>query len=436
MKKMPKIVIVGRMNVGKSTLFNRLAPNARSMILNYEGVTRDEIIDTVSWKDSIFELIDTGGVATIVREDPLLETVRQRVWSIIDEAAVVVFLVDGAAGVMLEDEEVSRELRKRHKQVILVVNKEDTRAAQEQFFEFASLYHDQMLLLSAQHGTGIVDLLDAIITYIPNDASSELPEKPECRVAFIGRPNVGKSSLLNLLLEDERALVSDIPGTTREPITGAVRFYQETIQLTDTPGIRRQRAIDEELEELMVKSSFAAVRGAAIVLLLLDGSQGVFVDQELKLAFYAFTELHKSLIILVNKSDCMDESAKASLESSFDCYRHLLDRVTVLYISCKTGKNVGRVIPLIQEVWARTIQNLPQDELVLTLIEAFRKTPIIRCQQKLQISKVQQVTTAPITIALRTNFPNWFEDSQLRFAENVLRKKFDLVSVPVKFIVR
>ncbi|HAU30479.1 MAG: GTPase Der [candidate division TM6 bacterium GW2011_GWF2_43_17] len=436
MKKMSRVAIVGRMNVGKSTLFNRLAPRARSLTLNYEGVTRDEITDLVDWKGHIFELVDTGGVATIAREDALLESVRQRVWQIIDAAELIVFVVDGAAGVMLEDESISAELRKRNKRVILAVNKEDTRAAQEQFFEFASLYSEEQLSISAQHGTGMTDLLDKVIELLPNQPEAELPERAECRVAFIGRPNVGKSSLLNMLLEDERALVSDIPGTTREPVSGAIRFYQETLQLTDTPGIRRQRAIDEELEELMVKSSFAAVRDAQIVLLLLDGSQGAFVDQELKLAFYAFNDLSKSLIILINKSDLMDEAARASLETTFEEYGHLMGRVERLFISCKSGKNVGKILPLIQKVWQRTSQQLHGEELALTLIDAFRRTPIIKCQQKLQVSKVQQVNSAPITIVLRTNHPQWFEDSQKRFAENVLRKTFDLVSVPIKFIVR
>lgn len=433
---MPRVAVVGRMNVGKSTLFNRLATSSRSLTLNYEGVTRDEIIDTVEWQGRVFEIVDTGGVATVVRDDVLLESVRQRVWKIIDEADVVVFVVDGVAGVLLEDEAISNELRKRNKTVILAVNKEDTRVAKEQFLEFATLYSEEMLLMSAQHGTGMAELLDAVLSRLPYQDTPSLPEKAECRVAFMGRPNVGKSSLLNLLLKGERALVSDIPGTTREPVSGDIKFYQETLQLTDTPGIRRQRAIDEELETLMVKSSFAAVRDANIVLLLLDGGQGAFVDQELKLAFYAFNDLSKSLIILVNKSDLMDEEARASLDQVFRQYSHLMGRVECLFISCKSGKNIGKILPLIQKVWKRASQQLPHEELALTLIDAFQRTPIIRCQQKLQVYKVQQVATAPITIALRTNFPLWFEDSQKRFAENVLRRTYDLVSVPIKFLIR
>ncbi len=434
MSRLPQVAIVGRMNVGKSTLFNRLSNKIKSLTFDFAGVTRDVIRDRVSWLGREFDLIDTGGISFKKEEDKLQEQVRQKALAVLESADLVLFVVDGAAGILSEDEDIAQELRRRGIYTILVVNKEDMRVAQENQFEFYSLFHNELVAVSAQHGRGIADLLEMVINALP-EATKGIEDDPLYRVVFIGRPNVGKSSLLNALLQQDRAIVSDIPGTTREAISERIAFSQEHLQITDTPGIRRSRAVDEDLESLMVKSSFKAVKDANIAVLLIDASEAGLVDQELKLAFYTFSDLYKALIILVNKSDLLDEESAAAVEESFARYQHLMRKVEVMHISCKTGKNIDRVMPLIKKVWERHSQWLNPDELSLDLVESLRKVTLVRNRQRLEIHRVKQLDIAPITILLNVNLAQFFGSSQKNFLDNILRKKYDLIGVPIKFII-
>ncbi|HBL98598.1 TPA: ribosome biogenesis GTPase Der [Candidatus Dependentiae bacterium] len=434
MSRLPQVAIVGRMNVGKSTLFNRLSNKVKSLTLDFSGVTRDVIKDRVSWLGRDFDLIDTGGISFKKSEDRLQEAVRQKALDALENADVVLFVVDGVAGILSEDEEIAHELRRRGIHTILVVNKEDVRAVQENALEFYSLFHDELVLVSAQHGRGIGDLLSAIINALP-DSVKEVKDEPLYRVVFIGRPNVGKSSLLNLLLKQERAIVSDIPGTTREAISERIAFSQEHLLITDTPGIRRSRAIDEDLESLMVKSSFKAVKDADVVVLLIDASEAGLVDQELKLAFYAFSDLYKALVVLVNKSDLLDPESSAAVEESFARYAHLMRKVEVMQISCKTEKNIGRVLPLVKQVWEHHSLWMNADELSFELIDSLKKITLVRNRQRLEIYRVKQLDIAPVTILLNVNLPQFFGQSQKSFLDTVVRKKYDLKGAPIKFII-
>jgi GTPase len=436
MSKVGTVVIVGRVNVGKSTLFNRLSVNVKSITLDYEGVTRDFIKDRVEWHGVAFDLIDSGGITLRKTPDPLLERVQQKVLGLIEDADLVLFVVDGTLGVLPEDREISQYLHKLNKQVILVINKMDSKQAQENIYEFERLGHHIVIPISAEHGTGIHDLLDAIIRCLPTKSTHKEESKPTYKVILLGRPNVGKSSLMNALLKEERALVSEIPGTTREALSEQITFYKEPIMVTDTPGVRKKRAVSEELETLMVKSSFAALKDSDIVVLLLDGSAHAIADQELKLAFYAFTEQYKALVILINKQDLMTEVSKKDLEYSFEYYKHLIDKVPVFPISCKTGKNVGRVLPLIHKVWERHSQRFNDVELNRLLISSLQKKPLFHKRQPLYVHEVKQIHTAPITIFMRVNEPQWFGASQLGFFENLMRSEYDLLGVPIKFVVR
>jgi GTP-binding protein len=271
-----------------------------------------------------------------------------------------------------------------------------------------------------------------------------LPEKkiikeefePTCRVVLLGKPNVGKSSLMNLLLKKERSIVADVPGTTREAISERITFYQEDMLITDTPGVRRKRSIDEPLESLMVKSTLHAVKDTDIVLLLIDASQGTIADQELKLAFYAFNEQYKSVILLYNKTDLVEGYAQEQLSRDMQFYEHFLKKVVTLNISCKTGKNVGRILPLVKQVWQRYTMTIPKHELIRVLKEALLRTPLFHKTQRLDVHWARQLSSAPMTILLMVNEPQWFGESQLAFFENVLRKNYDLKGVPVRFVVR
>ncbi len=436
MKSLGSVVLVGRMNVGKSTLFNRISKDVKSITLDYEGVTRDFIKEEVDWKGRPFDLIDSGGIHLRKSQDLLFEAVRKKVLELVEKAAVIVFMVDGTVGIVPEDREIATYLHKIGKPVILVVNKMDSKVAQEHLYEFERLGFASIIPLSAEHGRGIEDLLDVIIELLPERPAHHEETEPLFKVMLLGKPNVGKSSLMNSLLKEERSLVSEIPGTTREAVSEQIMFYKEAIELTDTPGIRRKRSVSGELEPLMVKSAFHALKKTDIVVLLIDGSSHTLVDQELKLAFYAFSEQYKALILLINKQDLITDVSKQDLDRSFEYYHFLLKKIPVLQISCKTGKNVGRVMPLIQEVWQRYSQKLDDSVLAKLFIGALTEKPLYHKTHLLRLIKVRQLKPAPITIELLVNEPDWFGESQLTFFENILRSEYDMIGVPVKFVVK
>ena len=224
--------------------------------------------------------------------------------------------------------------------------------------------------------------------------------------------------------------------STRKALSENIVFHQEDIQVTDTPGIRKKRAVDEPIEKLMVKSSLRALEGADIVLLLVDSSEGQLSDQELKLAFYAFSELNKALIILFNKQDLVDESLKKYLDYQLAPYAHLMDKVERLDISCKSGKNIGKIVPLVTEVYKRYTQQLSASELTVLLQEALTRRPLYHKTQLLKLFRARQVKEAPITLLLIVNVPVWFGPSQLGFFDKVLRKHYELKGVPIKYIPR
>lgn len=435
MSQVSKVVIVGRMNVGKSTLFNRLAQKERSITLDYAGVTRDFIKDRVDWSGVSFDLIDSGGISVRKTEDELLKKVREKVLNLIESADLIVFMIDGVSGVLQEDLEIAKVLHKLSKPVIIAVNKIDNKLALENLSEIKKLGFPNTVEISAQHGLAINDLLDLIITNLPKKISVK-EEEAAFKVVFLGRPNVGKSSLMNALLNQERSIVSDVAGTTREAISEQVNFYSQAIELTDTAGVRRKRAISGEIEPLMVKSTFFALKHSNIVVLLIDGSESTLLDQDLKLAFFAFETQYKALILLINKQDLITDESKSGLKFSFDEYKHLIKKIPVLEISCKSGKNVGRVLPLIQKVWSNYSQTFEDAKLNQLFISGLQKKPLFHKSHQLRIYEVKQIATSPITISLLVNEPDWFGPSQLMFFENLMRSVYDISGAPIKFILR
>lgn len=436
MKKYPRVVIVGRMNVGKSTLFNRLSHSIKSMTLDYEGVTRDVLSDVVTVDQTTFALTDTAGISYRKQEDPLAEVARKKALEALEDADLVLFVVDGVAGVTAEDREISSIVRTSGKKTILVINKADTKAAQDNYYECLQLGYKNYVFISAEHGLHINDLLDAVIRELPEKTYAHAEKQNGCRVTLLGKPNVGKSSLLNALLARERAIVSPIPGTTREPLVENITFYNENIALADTAGVRKKSAVSSDLESMMVKSTMQSLKGSDIVLLVIDGSEHKIADQELKLAFYAFTEQYKALIIVMNKQDLVTELSKKDLEFSLEEYRHLLDKVPVISVSCKTGKNIGKLVPLINEVWKRYTTKFDGLLLYRLFHAQLQKTPLMHAKMPLLVYEVYPISTAPLTICLVVNESEWFGSSELSFFENILRREYDLEGVPVKFIVR
>jgi GTP-binding protein len=433
--KLPQVVVVGRTNVGKSTLFNRLSENVKAIALDLEGVTRDFLRDTIAWQGRSFELIDTGGISLRKTQDPILSQSRAIALSMIESADIILFVVDGKAGLVTEDREIAQLLHKHGKTVFLVVNKIDVKDAAENMYEFEGLGFPKSCFISAAHGKNIVDLLELIVAHLPAPLMVEV-EEPAYKIMLLGKPNVGKSSLMNLLLDKDRAIVSPEAGTTREALAERVMFYQEDIQLSDTPGVRRMRSVTEPLEGMMVQSTMQALKNSDIVLLLIDASAESVVDQELKLAFYAFESQYKALIILFNKYDLVDEGTKVRFDHALSEYDFFLKKVITINISCKTGKNVGRILPAVKEVWDRYSRKFNQNELTQLFKEASVRRPLYHNKNLLMFHSAHQKNTAPITIVMHVNQPTWFGSSQLAYFEKVLRQEYDLRGVPVKFIVR
>ncbi len=435
MRSLPRVIIVGRANVGKSTLFNRLSVDVKSMTYDFEGVTRDFIKDVVCWQDRCFELIDTGGISLKPSKDIIMEQVRQRALTLLETSDVIIFVCDGKIGVLPEDRALAKTLHKLGKTVLLAVNKIDTKIAQEHVYEFDRLGFKYTIPMSAQHGTGIADLLEDIVNNLPQKKKL-VEQEPTSKVVILGRPNVGKSSLLNLLLKQERAIVANVPGTTREPISEQIQFFKAPIELTDTPGVRKPRSVKEPLEKMMVEGTLRAVQNADIILLMVDASEAHIADQELKLAFYAFERQYKAVIILFNKTDLLDDYTKAQLEHDMERYEHLLKKVVTMNISCKTGENVGKILKTVAQVNKRYHQHIDGMELFQFFKEALHRKPLYRNQQLLHVLRVEQVATAPMTLLLKVNEPQWFGPSQLGYFDNLLRKKYDLKGVPIRFLVR
>jgi len=431
---MNKVILVGRMNVGKSTLFNRLSDRVKSMVYDFEGVTRDHIKDVVNWNNDSFELIDSAGLNLKPRES-LYKEINQKIIDLIQEVDVVVLVVDGIAGVVSIDLELANFLRGFNKPVIVAVNKIDANKAKENLLDFYRLGYEKVIGISSEHGLAINDLLDAMVVAFPNKRSHE-EEKKAFKISFIGKPNVGKSSLMNILLKQERSLVSDVAGTTREAIAEKINFYQDCIEITDTPGIRRSCVVTEDLEQLMVKAAFRALKDSDIIVLMVDGSDKALVDQELKLSFYAFKDQHKGLILVINKSDLMTEENKEDLTEGFDYYNYLIDKIPVLEISCKTGKNIGKLLPLIQKVWSNCSRTFDDSELARLLIGGLIDKPLYHKRNLLKIYKVNQVRKSPVTIKLVVNESAWFGPSQLAYFEKLIRSKYDMVGASIKFVLR
>ncbi|KKP24822.1 MAG: GTPase Der [candidate division TM6 bacterium GW2011_GWF2_28_16] len=434
-KKYPKVLIVGRTNVGKSTLFNRIAKDAQSLVLEQEGVTRDYITEVVTWKEKTFELIDTGGVSFKPEKDVILENVRLKVLDLLNQADLILFICDGKNGLTEHDRLVAKVLHKTKKPVFLILNKADNKLLQENAPQFFSLGMKDIIEISALHGTGVIDLLNKIITVIPEPKVIETNNRETYKVTIIGKPNVGKSSLTNLLLQEDRTIVSPVAGTTREAITERTYIAQDLVTITDTAGVRKKSSVKEEIENLMVKSSLSAIRISNIILLVVDASEKQLSDQELKLLFYAQEE-KKALILIFNKTDLITPTERKELEYKLKEYNFILKKLPIIWISCLSKKNISKIHKQIEKLWTRLKQVFSDEEIDELIKTAFIKKPLFHKKNELKLYKIRQITDAKtLTFLLKVNRPEWFEETQLGFIENVLRKNYDLLGCPIKFII-
>ena len=434
-KQLPKVLFVGRTNVGKSTLFNRLISDKRSIVFNREGVTRDYIQETVTWKDTTFDLIDTGGLTLKKITDPLWQKTQKKILGLLDNTAIVLFVVDGKNGLVEEDRALMHLLYKIKKPIILLVNKADCQKALEETMpEFYALGCKIIIKVSGIHGIGIGTLLDTIVELLETQ-NGRVAAEPAHRVVIIGKPNVGKSSLMNLLVDQERSIVSEVPGTTREAISHNTFYCSNLIKITDTAGVRKSARISDNLETLMVKSSFAAIHQADTVIVMIDASQGKISDQELKLLFYVY-ENKKYMLIIFNKTDLLTEYSKLLLDQSLQEYDFIFSKMPVLNISCITQKNIGRIFVELQKMWQRGQQEFDPAKLKEIIQEELRYKVLYHTGIELKVASIYSVKTSIPTFILKVNKPEWFGQAEQNCIENILRKHFDFKGCPIQLTLK
>jgi GTPase len=430
---LPRIALVGRPNVGKSTLFNRICGRRKAITDNRPGSTRDRNYALCSWQGAGFELIDTGGLL-LESDDPLLGPATDQAQQAIKQADVVVFLVDARAGLLPDDQTIAKQLRRGGKTVVLAVNKSESSNAPE---EFAALGFERLLLLSAEHGQGVGDLLDAVLELVPHQ---ELPAEGEApvRVALVGRPNVGKSSLLNRLIGEERALVSEVPGTTRDSVDSLLERDGRSYLLVDTAGIRRGRLLKENVDQVSVVQSRHAIERAEVAIVVLDAEDGLR-EMDLTIAGYV-PEAGRGVILAVNKWDvAMSRDLKQrAFEQDVRDRLKFLPFAPMVFVSARTGKGLSALLSAVDRVRAGWSTRVTTGELNRTLARAAEHLAPKAAKGSKPVSILfgAQIGIQPPTFAVSINHPVDLHFSYRRYLENQLRAKFGFEGSPIVLKVR
>lgn len=432
----PIVAIVGRPNVGKSTLFNRLAGQRMAIVEDQPGVTRDRLYIDAEWLNRHFTIVDTGGIEPDP-QDEILAAMRRQAELAIDEADVIVFVVDAKQGVTGADLEVAKMLRTTNKPVVLAVNKVDNREMEAAQYEFFSLGLGDPLTISAVHGLGIGDLLDEVVKRLPADTGEDYDEDV-IKVAIIGRPNVGKSSLANALLGQERMIVSDVAGTTRDAIDSMLHLSDGTrMVIIDTAGMRRKAKIDLPVERYSVIRALRAVDRSDVVLMVLDAIQGV-TEQDKKIVGYAH-ENGKASIIVVNKWDLVEKDDK-TVNLYTNTIRHqlaFLQYAPIIFISAKTRQRVHRIGDLVKYVAEQHAMRVATGVLNSLIEEATMINPPPSDKGKrLKIYFATQPSVKPPTFVFFVNHADLMHFSYLRYLENKLRESFGFEGTPLRLVVR
>jgi GTP-binding protein len=443
----PTVVLVGRPNVGKSTLFNRLTGSRRAIVTAVPGTTRDVIAHPADWRGRQFTLVDTGGMFGRTA-DPLHELVVEHGQRALEGADLVVFIVDGREGLVPGDEEIARALRLRGVPVILAVNKTDDRRARDRALEFFQFGFEPVVEIAAEHGLGIGDLLDEVIRLIPGRREgpgverAELQEPPasESRVAIVGRPNVGKSSLVNRLLREERMMVSDLPGTTRDAVDSLLRWHRRDFRIVDTAGIRRPGRVARsgQVEAVSVVVARRAIEQADVAVLVIDSTEGA-TDQDAAIAGEA-DRAGCGIIVVANKWDLMKGRGPDFAREFDDRLRFqlkFLDYAPLLHVSAATGERTPRLIETIDRVIEARRRRIPTAELnrFVQAVTAVHP-PASPGRREVRILYAVQTGIEPPTIVFFTNVATSFHFSYERFLKNQLRESFGLTGTPIRIHVR
>lgn len=431
----PIVAIVGRPNVGKSTLFNRIAKKRVAIVDDFPGVTRDRLYMDAEWISREFTMIDTGGIE-LEGQDVITTNIRIQAQLAINEADVILFIVDAKTGITQADEEVASILRRAKKPVVVAVNKVDSPKDSQGLYEFYNLGLGDPIGISATNALNTGDLLDAIVEAFPEEKENDT-EDDEIKVAFIGRPNVGKSSMVNAVLGEERVIVSDIPGTTRDAIdTHFVKESQKYV-LIDTAGMRRKAKVDIPVERYSVMRSLRAVDRCDVVLMVIDAVDGI-TDQDKKIAGYAH-EAGKGIAIVVNKWDLVDKDDKTTLRFTDNLRAELafMQYAPILFISALTKQRVQRITEIVKYVAEQHNMRVSTSVLNQVIEDAVNiSPPPVDKGRRLKIYYTTQVSIKPPTFIFFVNEPEIVHFSYRRYLENKLREAFGFEGTPLHLIMR
>ncbi|CDE72029.1 gTPase Der [Acidaminococcus sp. CAG:917] len=433
MKTKPLIAIVGRPNVGKSTLFNKIAGKRISIVEDTPGVTRDRVYVDCEWCGKAFTLIDTGGLE-LKSTDEMWRHIKAQAELAIDMADVIIFVVDGKTGITADDEQVAGYLRRSSAPVVLAVNKLDNNE-KDTLYDFYALGFGEPLAVSAEQGKGIGDLLDEVLSDVETSLHSD--EGEALKIAIVGKPNAGKSSITNRLLGYDRVIVSDIAGTTRDSIDTALEINGKKYIIIDTAGMRKKGNIDQGLERYSVMRSLGSVRRSDVTVIVCDASEGL-TEQDVKIAGFVHDE-GKPVVFVFNKWDLIEKDTSTVNEFNNKVKTELkfMDYIKPMYISAKTGKRLDNLLPYIEKVYENASRRISTGLLNEMLIDATRiSEPPSKNGKRLKIFFITQIASNPPTFVLKVNNPELMHFSYKRYLENALRNTFDFEGTPVKLLVR
>ncbi|AGX42358.1 ribosome biogenesis GTPase Der [Clostridium saccharobutylicum] len=431
----PIVAMVGRPNVGKSTLFNRLAGKRISIVQDTPGVTRDRVYAEAEWLNHTFTMIDTGGIEP-ERDDIIVQQMRRQANIAIETADVIVFIVDGKEGLTAADHEVATMLRKSKKPVVLVVNKVDSLKEEDNAWEFYNLGIGDPITISASQGLGLGDMLDRVVENFDQSIYDE-EEDEYIRIAMIGKPNVGKSSLINKLLGEERVIVSDVPGTTRDAIDSYLETEEGKFILIDTAGLRRKSKVKEEIERYSVVRTYAAIERADVCILMIDAQEGI-TEQDEKIIGYAH-EMRKAIMVIVNKWDLIEKDDKTLDKFKKELQGNLkfLSYAEYLFISALTGQRTNRVLQLAKYCYDNYNKRISTGILNDVISKAvLMKEPPIVALKRMKIYYATQVATRPPKFVFFVNDVNARHFSYERYLENQLRDSFDFKGTGIQIEYR
>ncbi|MBU8879109.1 ribosome biogenesis GTPase Der [Bacillus sp. FJAT-29790] len=430
----PVVAIVGRPNVGKSTIFNRIVGQRISIVEDIPGVTRDRIYSSAEWLTYDFNIIDTGGID--IGDEPFLEQIRQQAEIAIDEADVIVFLTNGREGVTAADEEVAKILYKAKKPVVLAVNKIDNPEMRDQIYDFYTLGFGEPFPISGSHGLGLGDLLDEAAKHFPKHGQKDYDDDI-IKFSLIGRPNVGKSSLVNAILGEDRVIVSNIAGTTRDAIDSQLTYNGDKYVIIDTAGMRKKGKVYETTEKYSVLRALRAIERSDVVLVVIDGEEGI-IEHDKKIAGYAH-EAGRAVVIVVNKWDAVekDEKTMKAFEQTIREHFLFLDYAPIVFLSAKTKKRIHTLIPMINtasENHALRVETSVLNDVIMDAV-AMNPTPTDK-GKRLRIYYTTQVAVKPPTFVVFVNDPELMHFSYVRFLENRIRDAFGFEGTPIKIFAR